>query len=638
MLCLVIHGSGSFLAAQISDSIPGLQLSADALRGNLTFPGEEILLNLGYQPTGPLPSTVKFGLKLPPGVTYGGNDWTPEGDSLTTVAILSDATAFTISIPLQIDATVTSPQLPFSASATVTGNGHTAHLYLLTARKLSETQDTCLTLADTSLNFAQTLVSTRKRILAELPAPIDLSPTGPVRISAKNCSVFKLNASPLDGLKGKKKDKCSCLKFTFAGPEANNLPARYDPGKKPLKGCRELISGSKKGDTIQVTIRTIDQAPLRRIVLTDGAGEILEASYESGALIFETVLESDTFSLHLYLQAKRKYIFFPEKKYAFLEVLRKSTKMEVFRGNAPVAVAPDTVTLFRSLGLVTDTLRIWKSTVVTTGPEASIFHRIAISERPRFDTLDAHQLSLDSNWISHGPIDSLGRDTCLGQFSVTSTAQAVATTGWDPIDTLFFQVSDTSGTVVGLRNPLGKRMGSIDLSIPMRLNTADPPARDRLMGIAYWIGVGTPSITAYAALGEEVPPEWAQPGVTAPLAAFAQGFPVVLPKLSPEYKLFREQFVRYAFTDERGRRNFSKDQGIPVLVAINPNRPNFGVVTGPELDQLIGRLNPGGKQDQLSLNLSFINQHQINTYRIKLYLIAWYRVETPVTKWEVQRP
>lgn len=226
VLCLVIHGSGSFLAAQVSDSIPGIQLSANALQGNLTFPGEGILLNLGYQPTGPLPSTVKFGLKLPPGVTYGGHDWTPEGDSLTTVAILSDATAFTISIPLQIDATVTSPQLPFSASATVAGNGHTAHLYLLTARKLSETQDTCLTLADTSLNFAQTLVSTRKRILAELPAPIDLSPTGPVRISAKNCSVFKLNASPLDGLKGKKKDKCSCLKFTFAGPQANNLPVR----------------------------------------------------------------------------------------------------------------------------------------------------------------------------------------------------------------------------------------------------------------------------------------------------------------------------------------------------------------------------------------------------------------------------
>jgi hypothetical protein len=194
------------------------------------------------------------------------------------------------------------------------------------------------------------------------------------------------------------------------------------------------------------------------------------------------------------------------------------------------------------------------------------------------------------------------------------------------VDTLFFQPVDLTRTVVGQRNPIGLRQGNIEVEIPVRINKRDPNHKDSLIAFAYWIGIGEPDISAYAALTEEIPPEWSQPGVSAPLAAYWLGYPVVLP--GPTDSLASQRPVRFDFVDSRGKAAFAKQKSYTPPISRDPERPNFGIVSGAQLQGLYDNRSRDPEQGEgvLHFFLAFANQHEINSYRVQLKVIGVYGV------------
>ncbi|WP_026232146.1 hypothetical protein [Neolewinella persica] len=196
------------------------------------------------------------------------------------------------------------------------------------------------------------------------------------------------------------------------------------------------------------------------------------------------------------------------------------------------------------------------------------------------------------------------------------------------VDTLLFQAADLSTTVVGQRNPLGVRQGSMKVNIPVNLKTTGPDTKDSLIAFAYWIGVGEQPIVAYDALVEEVPQEWSQPGVSAPLAAYVLKHPIVLPGLGFSEERFQREQVRFDFVDLLRRGAFTQKEDYTPLFPRDPNWPNFGIVSGEQLQSLNGTIS----QDQdtgrniFHFYFAYANQHAINSYLLQLKVVAFYEV------------
>lgn len=206
-----------------------------------------------------------------------------------------------------------------------------------------------------------------------------------------------------------------------------------------------------------------------------------------------------------------------------------------------------------------------------------------------------------------------------------------------PIDTLIATILEEEYRVVGMRNPSGMRRGAAEIKIPTHLNLADSLGKDSLIAIAYWIGVGHPPINAYESLVKEIPKEWTQPGITAPLAAYGSGHPVWLPQMTMEGVAFQREVVRYDFVGPSGKKDFANDStAYATVINREPTRPNYGIISGTALTKLWDtvQFDEGLGKNVLHFYFAYANHHAINSYRIQLKLIAYYQVSEPRKSWK----
>jgi hypothetical protein len=193
------------------------------------------------------------------------------------------------------------------------------------------------------------------------------------------------------------------------------------------------------------------------------------------------------------------------------------------------------------------------------------------------------------------------------------------------VDTLLFQAVDLSVKVVGKMNLEEKPLGRLQVNVPVTLKALSSEREDSLISIAYWIGVGETPNLAYKGMEEEVPQEWSQPGISAPLAAYIQGYPVVL---SPNAEHAEENQIRFDFVDSKESNPFAKDKVLTPLIPRAPNQPNFGIVSGAQLQSLKNTISQDPKtgKSAFRFNLAYANQHRINSCMLQLKVVALYEV------------
>lgn len=199
---------------------------------------------------------------------------------------------------------------------------------------------------------------------------------------------------------------------------------------------------------------------------------------------------------------------------------------------------------------------------------------------------------------------------------------------WVTVDTLLSQAVDATKIVVGQRNLPSQQQGSIEVKILQQLSPASPDKKDSLIAIAYWIGIGGHPISEYDALAEGIPPEWAQPGVSAPLAAYGLGHQVILPDLPSGSTQFEQEEVRFDFVSQQERGAFSKNGTYSPLIRRNSYPPNYGILRGGALRDLQESVfsDPDMGKDVLRFHLAFANQHPINSYQVVLKVVCLYEV------------
>ncbi|MBC6996668.1 hypothetical protein QWY85_08865 [Neolewinella lacunae] len=588
------------------------------------LPGAEVPLLLEATNTSAAPSdSLRLRIQLPAGLRLADPAWHGAGTmAQRTLPPLGAGNKVQWPLTTRLATDATGPLAVVTAGLDP-GQKALARLSIPVGRVLENTLDTCRVLHDTLGNRVNTYLTTRRLLRTVLPGPLALGPLGPVRVSPRNCAAFALNA-PVK--KHRAKDRCSCLHFSFASGQPT-YPTRFQAGEKPLQTCATTTSAGAKGDTLRIAVRTLDGQPLRRMLLTDGSGKVLQAAYAAAALDFCTVLDADTATWRLYLQADRRFYLLPRKQYVLVDVTRHPAAVEILQDAGPAPAPEGSTTLLASTP--PDTVggrRSWWETSALRTAEQTIFLRVRAQQ----------SLAAGAQVLR----DTLGRDSCAGQFAVRQLGSARAVQTWIATDTLLFQATQAEAEVVGLRNLSGLRSGSVEVNIPLRLDLSDPPARDSLVAIAYWIGSGEVALGAYAALLESVPPAWSQPGVSAPLAAYGGGYPVVLPGLTPGEAEYQRSYVQYDFTTSAGRQNLVAGRSYPRLIRRNPDRPNYGVVTGTALQQLAGTVvfDPALGKRVLRFHFAFANRHPVNTYRLQLKIVAWYQVRTPATVWQPITP
>ncbi|PPK88062.1 hypothetical protein CLV84_1025 [Neolewinella xylanilytica] len=464
--------------------------------------------------------------------------------------------------------------------------------------------DTCLIWTDSTARKVTTFAATR-RVRTYQERPVELGPTAPVRISSRSCREF-LGLPRIPLLAGWRKDRCSALSFTFSPSDDADPDIRFTPPRKKWTGNRATDSPARPGDTVEITVSTVGKRPLRRMLLR-GEGEILAAAEDAAPLQFTQVLTGVPAYFALSMQAQRRFLVFPVKQFATVSVVRKPRPYQ--RYDPPP----------RSNRVAIDSL-VNRVELDTVGNERSSLLRVAALRQDSTILYTLREAAL------LGPVptlrlDTLSRQACPGSYDFSRLHEFDARPDWLVEDTLLFQAADKTETVVGLRNPLGSHRVRIPVRIPKQIREETPENRDSLLAVAYWIGAGPELLAAYAALAGEIPPAWSQPGVSAPLAAFASGHPVVLPAVrSPGGMADRYRITYQLVEDSSQRKITSSDGGYP-----------FGVLDGEALRGLTG-------EGDLRLTLRLENRHESNTYPLQLLVVAIYQTEGRGIRWVSVHP
>lgn len=619
------------------DTLPQFSLSLATQPKGVFLPGDDVRLVFKTDTLGSL-STDSFTLEvqLPAGLILKDTSWSQQ-DNIATCKLAKPANnqASPVDITVNISPKFTGHKLTIKGYF-VEFPDHKEVLTLSVYELLKMEADTCFFSRDTNLNTINTFLATRQKITARLRSPINLSPSAPLRISHGNCAAFILKP-------GKKKDNqkenCTALRFAFTGNEGNDYPDRYTPGPGKMKGVEDFISRSRVGDTISFSVKTVDGKPLRGIMLTDHKGEIIDAAMKAPAFSYETVLDTATKNLTLHLRARRILGIFPLKQYCFVELIRKPVDTTFVRGAAPPQKSEEANKMISQvIKSRVDSLTTWNEIAARYHDNNTVYHHILKTVN---DSITLRKI-ISQDTITPDTIsrDTISQDTCAGLFAISQRETSTALDIWVPSDTLLFQATDLEGTVVGLRNPLGIRQRNFEIKVPLQLNIGDPDTKDSLIALAYWIGIGNGPITAYSLLAEEVPPEWAQPGTSAPLAAYGLSHPVVLPGLNPNDSLFQKNKVRYAFVTASGRKSFTQGKNYYPIIPRNTNRPNYGLLSGQSLKAMgtAADFDEEMGKDVLRFYLAFANQHQINTFKLQLKIVAYYQVKSQKKTWVPNTP
>lgn len=619
---LIFLGIMPCLAITAQDA-PSLLLSLSEDRPELFIAGDKVRLIAEVKGSNSaVADTLTILLKLPKGLISADPFWQQQENQLSRrIAAPGPGELIALGLTATILPEYEGPTLTISGQVTE-AEANPADLTISVAELLSTATDTCLNIRDTTSSAVNTFLSTSRRITAWPRGPINLSPTRPIRISPKGCDALSLRPAQ----KENPRNKCSCLTYLFTGKDGVGHPARYQPDGGRLQSCVKLESASRKGDTIEIAVATVDGLPLRDLLLTDGSGEILEFVQEASNLTFNTILQEDRAAFRLYLRSKRKWLVFDPKQFAILTVTRKPAAVTMQRGNGErsTQVGLDTLALEVLEASPQDTT--WLKTVAHHQEGGTVFYRIK------------ETISTDS--LVPPLLDTISQDSCPGAYFVQGGKQAVARTILAPVDTLLAQVAEGEGQVVGARNLLGLRQGNIEIDVPLRLDIVDPPGKDKLIALAYWVGIGEPPLAAYELLAEEVPPDWSQPGVSAPLAAYGLGHPIVLPELPLGKASFEAKVVAYDFVSKQGLSAFRGGNSYSPVINRRDGRPNYGLVSGKELKALSRfRVNdPETGKPHIRFQLAYANRHPINTYRLRVLVVGYYQVLKPKVEWEEIKP
>lgn len=221
----------------------------------------------------------------------------------------------------------------------------------------------------------------------------------------------------------------------------------------------------------------------------------------------------------------------------------------------------------------------------------------------------------DTTWwapgqISAGPLPEAAA-TETRDFTLVRK-KTLASTG----DTLLFQLTDFALSLTGKRNPMATGMGVVEVKIPDHVEK-----NDTLLFLTWWVGIGAPTVGAYTALEADTPPEWSQPGVTAPLAAYGLGKPIVLPAMERIDPGLIPSIVPFVFVDEINKTKFLRTgnpRTIRQLFARSGTAGNYG------------RIDPGRLR---RFFVAFVNQHDANTYPIQVKVVAYYQRRVEKEQW-----
>lgn len=578
------------------------------------IPGDEVRLDFSPGSLGSMINdSFTLAVELPAGLVLDDAFWTQQGSvALRTLPKPADEKGYPVGITTRIREDFKGRSLTVSGYLKAQP-GRRDTVSFSVAEILASSLDTCFSIKDSSGGVVNTIVATRRVIKAKLRGPIDLSPTLPLRISHKGYKTYVLLS---EKKRNKAKKKSTLLHFLLSESETLDYPSRKSPGKKKIKGQLDFVSGGRIGDSLLVSLKTIKGRPLRNISLIGPKDELLDALTDAPSYQFSAVQDTAFFHRTLHLRARRRFFgIFPVRQYCLVDAERRTAPVTLYRNNGPPLqqAKGDTTLLSRTIVSSNHDSVITKELVVHRSDKHTVFYQIVETEK--------------ENKAISPRRDTLSRDTCDGLYKVAFANSMVKSMVWEPVDTLLYQAVDASESVVGLRNPLGRQQGQIEIKVPVKLNAGDPDTRDSLIAIAYWVGIGTPPISAYEALAEEIPPEWAQPGVSPPLAAYGLGHPVILPSLGRSDALFQENSVKYDFVDAAEKTAFLTKGRYKPLFKRNTERPNFGTLRGT-LRKLSGTIvnDPEAGKDVHRFYLTFANQHQINSYSIRLYVVAYYRV------------
>ncbi len=622
--CLPVSGG---VAQAVPPAGPAFTFSLVTPPAGLFIPGDEVRLAFFPEQADQITAdSFTLAVKLPQGLLLADNAWQYRQDTAyRTLPAPRNPPAYPVAITTRIAPAFTGRQLTVrgffadfpTAQQTVTFS---------VAEMLSSQPDTCFFFQDTTGQAITTVMATRRRVTARLRGPIDLSPTEPLQISFKKCKAFILAPGKK---RDRQKEQCSALHFKLVGTAGEDYPARYDsfPGK--IQGPLAFTSNSRKGDTLIVSVKTAKGRPLAGAVLTKDGGEILDAVDDPPAYAFTEVLDTATFQRTLHLRARRLLGVLPlPKQFCLVDVERRPAALTFYRDNGPPIQQPsgDTTLLMRQ--------------VIADRPEMTRTKLLVAHRQAAHTTFYRLIETVDKTGVQPLRRDTLSRDSCAGLYAVKLGTRQVKKQIWVAADTLLYQAISAEANIVGLRNPLGQQRSSLEVKIPLHLNVGDPATKDSLLAVAYWVGFEQPALAAYAALAEEVPPEWTQPGISPPLAAYGLGHPIVLPGLTTSEAIFQEKRVSFDFVDGRGRRAFAKDNAYNPLILRDAKRPNFGVLSGQSLRQLYPTeyADPEAGKNVFRFYLAFANRHAINSYRLQLNVVAYYQVFARQDTWEISVP
>ncbi len=185
----------------------------------------------------------------------------------------------------------------------------------------------------------------------------------------------------------------------------------------------------------------------------------------------------------------------------------------------------------------------------------------------------------------------------------------------DSYDTVMLQIATAETNLAARLNYEGQSNQQIPVFVPTQ-----PKGVGNLLFLTYWIGVGEKTLADYVQLESEIPADWAQPGVSAALAAYGLSHPVFLPSL-------KQRDVFFAFTNASDMKRMLQGNTPRKSIFIDDNyRGNKGKVTRKGLKTAkIQARDPISNNKGYGFHFCLQNKSEVNTYPVQLKIVAYYQ-------------
>ena len=549
-------------------------ITLDNPTDDLAFPGDELRYRIQLTNTTSSTHTPTLLVNLPASLLVTDPFWSVQVvTARRTVAPLAPNEVRQIALAVRVDKDFPGSAFTFSVAVESAPEITQQHTQFI-AQALTRRTDTVRILQDTTAGTARRIAVLRQAIRARRGPVRDYSPTAAKRVSGRRCPALDL-APPPRFLPTSKKNRCSCITLRLAGAE-HSTTLNQSPAEE---GCEAVTLLAEPGDTLTWEVATLDRTPLRDVLLETAAGVTVDRLQEVASQHWTWVLPDGVTGYRLYIRAPRTFKVFTQRQYIKQRLVVRPPIREVYR---PLPGSP--------------------------------------IRRPTDPNLRDN--------IFDGLQETTQGTAVVLETSTTRTRRITT-------DTLLYPVVERSLEVVAQRNPLGRSEGHFLVEVPLTPGLTEAPAREELHGIAYWVGIGSQAVSDYDELVREIPGEWTSPGVSAPLAAYAVGHPVVLPGLPAGDAAVQSSWLRYDFFRADRTPNLSGTTSAAAIIQRSPRRPNYGRVRGADLGALLATevYDPTTETRLLRFQLAFENRHAVNTLPIRLIVVATYRITEEEQYW-----